>query len=116
MQPGRNYSRQKLGILRAAACLIPYRLLDTQIVSRAFKGLPVPFMERASISSIVASEFLLVQHRNPAKANYYLGRGRYTKAAATSILDDTESEKVAPRHRNGQLTQSTWILVVATRR
>jgi len=27
MQPGRNYSRQKLGILGAAACLIPYRLL-----------------------------------------------------------------------------------------
>ena len=33
MQPGRNYSRQKLGILEAAACLIPYRLLGREYKS-----------------------------------------------------------------------------------
>src|SRR3989442_9687212 len=36
MQPGRNYSRQKLEILGTAACLIPYRLLAVSIPRKFF--------------------------------------------------------------------------------
>jgi predicted nucleic acid-binding protein len=48
-------------------------LVDTQIVSFAIKdSLWLPRVDGASISSIVASELLMVQGSRPSQANYYI--------------------------------------------
>ncbi|BCL80047.1 hypothetical protein ccbrp13_25120 [Ktedonobacteria bacterium brp13] len=51
-----------------------YQFFDTQIVSYAFKGMYTVNLHNSAISSIVASEFLLLQSSNPKKPNYYLPR------------------------------------------
>lgn len=62
--------------------------LDTQIVSKAFKDVPTPFQKGASICSIVASEFLLVQHPTPTKANYYIRRHRHWAGVLGAAAND----------------------------
>lgn len=47
-------------------------ILDTQIISYAFKGAYDGKVEQQFISSITAKEFLLVQNSGPTKASYYL--------------------------------------------
>jgi predicted nucleic acid-binding protein len=60
-----------------------YRFFDTQVVSYAFKGIPTITIHNGAISSIVASEFLLLQGNTPIRANYYIPMPRYI----TSFID-----------------------------
>jgi hypothetical protein len=64
--------------------------LDTQVISKAFKGIATPLQEGASISSIVANEFLLVQHRSLTKANYYIRRHRHWAGSLGASTEETE--------------------------
>lgn len=47
-------------------------ILDTQVISYAFKGLYAEQIAQQGISSVTAKEFLLVQGTERTKANYYI--------------------------------------------
>ncbi|MCD4673835.1 MAG: hypothetical protein K8R77_14320 [Anaerolineaceae bacterium] len=51
---------------------LPLTILDTQIISYAFKGRWALPIKGKNISSITANEFLLIQSKNPAQVNYHV--------------------------------------------
>lgn len=74
-------------------------LLDTQIISYAYKGNYPDEITRHCISSITAKEFLLIQGNSSTKANYYLPlprklRIKFFEGANTIKVDRPFSKKL----------------------
>lgn len=87
-------------------------ITDTQILSYYYKGsMPQP-EEQLIISSITASEFLLVQSSNANKANYYplLPHGLFDKSLSIgpygfdqSVKFDSKKHSARGRHRTDEI-------------
>ncbi|MEV6799499.1 hypothetical protein AB0M91_14285 [Micromonospora rifamycinica] len=57
-------------------------LVDTQIVSYAWKGVAGYEINGKAVSSVVAQEFLLIQEDNPRRPRYYLPRLQQSEVTA----------------------------------
>ena len=86
-------------------------ITDTQVLSYYFKGATALPNELVRISSITAAEFLLIQSREPSKANYYpILPSRFNHAGAlfgltgsTSSIFDSKRHAAQGKHRTDQL-------------
>ena len=85
------------------------KIIDTQILSYVFKGRRFNAAENAQITSITASEFLLVQGENPSKANYYPvlpalhGHMLLAPSSMRPVLLDSKKHAERGKHRTDQI-------------